>query len=102
MIRLPGLAMLILDLALVAGIVLHALRRRFDDSDKGVGNVVELPKPHPPSLRRVALFVVVCMVGSIGLIGLRSPDLSKAYRATIAQVVTAVLPAPSLVDNYVS
>src|SRR5262249_9071769 len=63
---------------------------------------VDLPKPHPPSLSRVALFVMLCLLGSIGLNGLRSPDLSRTYRAFIAHLVTAVLPEPSLVNNYVS
>lgn len=102
MIRLPGLLLLAADLALVGGFVLHALRRRFDGSDTGVGNVVTLRKPHPPSLRRVAVFVLVSVAGSIGLIGLRRPDLSDTYRALIGRLVDQVVPEPSVVDTYVS
>ena len=102
MLRLPGLLIFLLDLAVLVGIILHALRRRFDDSDRGVGNVVVLPKPHPPSLWRVACFVSVCVLGSIGLIGLRSPDLSKAYRAAVGYSTSRILPEPAVVDAYVS
>ncbi|QMU76609.1 glycosyltransferase family 2 protein [Streptacidiphilus sp. PB12-B1b] len=102
MLRLPGLLMFVLDLAVLVGIVLHALRRRFDDSDRGVGNVVVLPKPHPPSLPRVALFVGLTVLGSIALTGLRTPDLSKAYRSVVALSTTQVLPEPAVVDAYVS
>jgi hypothetical protein len=101
-LRLPGLLIFVLDLAVLVGIILHALRRRFDDSDRGVGNVVVLPKPHPPSLWRVACFLAVCVLGSIGLIGLRSPDLSKAYRSAVAYSTTRILPEPAVVDAYVS
>lgn len=101
-IRLSGLVLLVLDLALVGVIVLHALRRRFDDSDRGVGNVCTLAKPHPPSMKRVVLFCLVSIGGSIALIGLRNPDLSQTYRAVIAGMVTQVIPEPSVVDNYVS
>ncbi|WP_198047532.1 hypothetical protein [Kutzneria sp. 744] len=45
MIRLPGLVLLALNIGLIAVLVVHALRRKFDDSDRGVGNVVRLPKP---------------------------------------------------------
>ncbi|HEX4224360.1 MAG TPA: glycosyltransferase family 2 protein [Pseudonocardiaceae bacterium] len=101
-VRLSGLLLLVLDLALVGVIVLHALRRRFDDSDQGVGNVCTLKKPHPPSLRRVVLFCTVAIAGSIALIGLRNPDPSQTYRAIIAGMVNQVIPEPSVVDNYVS
>ncbi|HEX3780578.1 MAG TPA: glycosyltransferase family 2 protein [Pseudonocardiaceae bacterium] len=101
-IRFSGLLLLIADLALVATLVLRALRRRFDDSDKGVGNVVTLRKPHPPSLRRVGVFVGISVLGSIGLIGLRTPDLAKTYRSVIAALAGQVLPEPSIVDNYVA
>jgi cellulose synthase/poly-beta-1,6-N-acetylglucosamine synthase-like glycosyltransferase len=101
-LRLPGVLIFVLDLAVLVGIVLHALRRRFDDSDRGVGNVVVLPKPHPPSLARVALFVGLTVLGSIALIGLRTPDLSKAYRSVVAWSTTQVLPEPGIVDSYVS
>lgn len=102
MLRHSGLLMLALDAALVAAIVLHALRRRFDDSDRGVGNVVVLRKPHPPSLTRVAVFVAVCVLGSVGLIGLRSPDLSRTYRAVIAHMAVRIYPEPAVVNSYVS
>jgi cellulose synthase/poly-beta-1,6-N-acetylglucosamine synthase-like glycosyltransferase len=101
-LRLPGLMLLVLDLAVVIGIIMHALRRRFDDSDQGVGNVVVLPKPHKPSLWRVSAFLTVCVVGSIGLIGLRTPDLSKAYRAVVADSTSLILPEPAVVDSYAS
>jgi cellulose synthase/poly-beta-1,6-N-acetylglucosamine synthase-like glycosyltransferase len=101
-LRLPGLMLLVLDFAVVVGIILHALRRRFDDSDRGVGNVVVLPKPHPPSLWRVSAFLAVCILGSIALIGLRAPDLSKAYRAAVAASTQLVLPEPAVVDSYTS
>ncbi len=102
MIDPAGLALLLLDLALAAVIVLQALRRRYDTSDQGAGNVVKLAKPHPPSLRRVAVFVIVAIGGSILLSSLRSPDLSRLYRAAIAHLVIRVLPQPGLVDGYVS
>jgi len=101
-VRLSGLIILFLDIAFLLGIILHALRRRFDSSDRGVGNVVVLPKPHPPSLKRVGAFVAIVVLGSIGLIGLRAPDLSKTYRALVAHMVTPILPEPALVDAYVT
>lgn len=101
-VRFSGLVLLVLDLALVGVIVLHALRRRFDDSDQGVGNLCTLKKPHPPSLGRVVLFCVVAIFGSIALIALRNPDPSQTYRAVIAGMVNQVIPEPSVVDSYVS
>ena len=102
MIRWSGLAMLVLDVVVIGVIVLHALRRRFDDSDRGVGNVVRLPKPHPPSMRRVVAFVLVSVLGSVCLTALRSPDLSRTYRWALARVITSVLPLPAVVNDYVS
>ncbi len=100
MIRLPGLLLLFLDIALVGGIVLHGLTRRFDDSDKGVANLVILPKPHKASLTRVFGFIVICVFGSIVLTSLRSPDLSKTYRAVIAHMVNLIIPEPDVVSAY--
>jgi cellulose synthase/poly-beta-1,6-N-acetylglucosamine synthase-like glycosyltransferase len=102
MIDPPGLVLLLLNLALAAVIVLLALRRRYDTSDQGVGNVVRLAKPHPPSLRRVWVFVVVAIGGSIALSSVRSPDLMRLYRAVVGHLVVRVLPQPGLVDSYVS
>ncbi|MBB5895921.1 glycosyltransferase [Kutzneria kofuensis] len=102
MIRWAGLVLLALNVALIAVLVVHALRRRFDDSDRGVGNVVRLPKPHPPSLRRVAAFVVICLGGSVVLNSARSPDLSTSYRWAIGRAVTSVVPLPGVVADYVS
>ena len=100
MLRLPGLLIFLLDLAVLVGIILHALRRRFDDADRGVGNVVVLPKPHPPSLWRVAAFVTICLGGSIALVGLRTPDLAKDYRTAVAFSTTRILPEPGVVGAY--
>ena len=102
MIRWAGLVLLGLNIALIAVLVLHALRRRFDDSDRGVGNVVRLPKPHPPSLRRVGAFVLICLGGSALLNSLRSPDLSTSYRWVIGRAVTSIVPLPAVVAGYVS
>jgi cellulose synthase/poly-beta-1,6-N-acetylglucosamine synthase-like glycosyltransferase len=101
-IRWTGLVLLVVDALAIVLIVVHALRRRYDTSDPGRGNVVRLTKPHPPSLRRVGAFVLVAVAGSVALNGLRNPDLSKLYRAVIAHIVVQVLPQPAIVDNYVS
>lgn len=67
-----------------------------------MGNVVRLAKPHPPSLRRVGVFVGVAVVGSVGLTGLRWPDLSRLYRSAIGHMAVQVLPEPALVNSYVA
>lgn len=102
MIRWAGLVLLVLNIGLIAVLVVPALRRRFDDSDRGVGNVVRLPKPHPPSLRRVAAFVVICLGGSLVLNSIRTPDLSTSYRWAIGRAVTSVVPLPGVVADYVA
>ena len=102
MIRLPGLALLILDIALVAGIILHALRRRFDDTDRGAGNVVKLSKPHPPSLTRVVAFVAITLGGSLAMTGLREPDPARVYQSLVARLAAPILPEPAVIQVYVT
>jgi cellulose synthase/poly-beta-1,6-N-acetylglucosamine synthase-like glycosyltransferase len=101
-IRPAGLLVVIFDLILAVSVIVWSLARRYDDSDKGVGNRVILPPPIQATLWRVAAFVVLTIFGSIALIGLRSPDLSASYRAVVAHLTNSIVAQPGVVDQYVS
>ena len=62
MIDARGSVLLAADVIVLIVVVLNPLRRQFDDSDKGCGNVVVLPKPHQATLWRDGLFVMVAIV----------------------------------------
>jgi len=89
-------------LVVMAVIVLSPLRRAFDDSDKGRGNVVVLPPPRSVSLWRVAVFIVLCLAGATCLIALRNPDLSAMYQHAVAGLTVRVYPEPAVVNAYAS
>jgi cellulose synthase/poly-beta-1,6-N-acetylglucosamine synthase-like glycosyltransferase len=101
MINSRGIVLIGLDLLVVGGFLLHALRRRFDDSDHGVANRIILPPPRQATLLRVGAFIVLCIFGSIALIGLRNPDLSATYRAVVAHLTGLVIKEPDVVSGYV-
>jgi cellulose synthase/poly-beta-1,6-N-acetylglucosamine synthase-like glycosyltransferase len=102
MFDLGGAEMLAASIAVVGLLVLLPLRRSFDDSDKGRGNVVVLPPPRAVSLWRVGAFTVLCLVGSTALIALRSPDLSSVYRSVVSRLTVLVVPEPAVVEAYTS
>ena len=102
MISWPGLLLILADVTVVVGLIVSALRRRYDDSDKGVGNRVILPKPRRPSPARDAAFIVLCILGSISLIAIRRPDLEAVYRAMVAHLTEIVIDRPAIVSTYVA
>jgi cellulose synthase/poly-beta-1,6-N-acetylglucosamine synthase-like glycosyltransferase len=98
----PGLLLVLADLAIVVAILVSALRRRYDDSDKGVGNRVILPSPRLPSRVRDVAFVVLVVCGSIFLIAIRQPDLQTVYRSILAHLTEIVIDRPAVVSTYVA
>lgn len=100
MISPGGAAILGFDLLVAAFLVLGPLRRRGDRSDRGAGNVVVLPRPGSPSLWRVSAFVLVCMVCSTAIIGLRGLDPGRTYRNLVGSLADHVVANPALIASY--
>jgi cellulose synthase/poly-beta-1,6-N-acetylglucosamine synthase-like glycosyltransferase len=90
-----------LGLMLLAIVVLWPLKRGFDDSDKGEGQRVVLPRPRPVSLWRTASFLAIAAVLGAVVIGMRRPNLLVAYSNLVQGATNLVVRAPALVGPYV-
>jgi cellulose synthase/poly-beta-1,6-N-acetylglucosamine synthase-like glycosyltransferase len=97
-----GLFVLIFDIAVIAALILLPLRRKFDDSDKGRGNVVILPPVLRATGWRTSSFSFLCVVGSIALIAIRRPDLTSTYRSLVTHLADYVVRNPAAVADYSS
>ncbi|HEX4790668.1 MAG TPA: glycosyltransferase family 2 protein [Actinospica sp.] len=84
---------LLLLLATAAALVIvvwQPLSRRHDDSDRGTDRLVELPPFRRPSNRRLAAFLVVGLLVSTAIIGMRHPQPLQVYQGAVASLVGAV------------
>lgn len=96
-----GLALLLLDAAILAVVFLRPFTRNYDDdSDQGSGNLVVMRPPLKPSYKRCGLFVLVSLVVSVVIVGLKAPNLGDGYHALVTQLLLSVVPDPSVVDSY--
>jgi cellulose synthase/poly-beta-1,6-N-acetylglucosamine synthase-like glycosyltransferase len=95
-----GLILLFLDGMILTLIVLHGLSRNYDDSDRGSGNVVDLPPPLRPSYKRCGTFIGVSFLASVALVGLRSPNVAATYRSLVATLMGTVIHDPAAVQAY--
>jgi cellulose synthase/poly-beta-1,6-N-acetylglucosamine synthase-like glycosyltransferase len=96
-----GVVLLAVDLAAIVALLVLPLRRSFDDADKGRGNVVVLPPPKQATLTRIFTFIVICVLGSIALVAIRTPDLTALYKSAVAHLTSRVVAEPAVVDSYV-
>lgn len=95
-----ALAMLLFAAALLVGGTLWPLRRSYDTSDTGRGNLVELPRPADIGLGRPFAFVGVGLCASVLLIVLRNPAPSDIYRSLVTHLVERVVRDPGIATAY--
>ncbi|WP_042431320.1 glycosyltransferase [Streptacidiphilus anmyonensis] len=88
------LAALVLEALLLLLVTRWPLARRFDDSDRGSGRIVELPAVRRPSVPRAAAFLLVAAVVSTGIVALRHPQLFQAYQSLVADTLSATTRDP--------
>jgi cellulose synthase/poly-beta-1,6-N-acetylglucosamine synthase-like glycosyltransferase len=100
-VDMRGLALLLLDAAILAVVVLRPMSRNYDDSDQGSGSLVLMVPPLRPSYARCASFLAVSFLVSVLLVGLRSPTIVDDYYHLVEQLLLSVVPQPALVDAYV-
>ncbi|MDH6140438.1 MULTISPECIES: glycosyltransferase [Kitasatospora] len=84
-----AIALFAADLALLLLIIRLPLSRRFDDSDRGAGRIVKLPPIRRPSVPRALAFLLVGAAVSVLIVALRHPQLDQAYRAVVADTLSA-------------
>jgi cellulose synthase/poly-beta-1,6-N-acetylglucosamine synthase-like glycosyltransferase len=95
-----ALALLLADAAILAVIVGQPLSRRYDDSDRGSGTVVNLPAFGRLSLPKAWFFLAVsAAVSSIGVIG-RPSAVTELYRQALLRLLNWVIRDPSLSSAY--
>ena len=96
-----GFALLLLDAAILAVVILKPFTRSYDDdSDRGSGNLVVMKPPLKPSYRRCGLFIVTSLVVSVVIVGLKTPNLADAYHNLVTELLLSVIPDPTTVDGY--
>ncbi|HEX9527100.1 MAG TPA: glycosyltransferase [Streptosporangiaceae bacterium] len=101
MYNYAALALLLADAAVLAGIVLQPLSRRYDDSDRGSGTVVKLPAFGRQSLPKVGFFLAVSVTVGTLLIIDRHPGVNQLYHQALLRLLNWVIRDPSLVSAYV-
>ncbi|MDH6108457.1 cellulose synthase/poly-beta-1,6-N-acetylglucosamine synthase-like glycosyltransferase [Kitasatospora sp. MAP12-15] len=83
------IALLAADVLLMLLIVRQPLSRTFDDSDRGSGQIVQLPPVRRPSLPRLVSFLVVGACVCTLIVALRHPQLDQAYSSLVADTLSA-------------
>ncbi|MEZ0089226.1 glycosyltransferase family 2 protein [Streptacidiphilus sp. EB129] len=97
----PGtIALLAVDLALLLLLVRWPLSRRFDDSDRGAGRIVQLPPIRRPSIPRALSFLLVGAAVSTLIVALRHPQLAQAYNSLVADTLSAANSDTHLTTMY--
>jgi glycosyltransferase involved in cell wall biosynthesis len=100
-VDLRGLALLLLDAAVLAVVVLKPMSRTYDDSDQGSGSLVLMVPPLRPSYARCSWFLGISFLVSVVLVGIRSPGPVGIYYGVVEQLLLSVVPQPAVVDTYV-
>lgn len=95
-----ALALLLADIAVLAVIVLQPLSRRYDDSDRGRGTMVNLPAFGRPSWPRAGFFLAVSAAVGTGLVVIRNPPVTQRYHQALLRLLTWVIRDPSVVNAY--
>jgi cellulose synthase/poly-beta-1,6-N-acetylglucosamine synthase-like glycosyltransferase len=95
-----ALALLLADTAVLAVIVLQPLSRRYDDSDRGRGTMVNLPAFGRPSWPRAGFFLAVSAAVGTGLVLNRHPPVTQRYHQVMLHLLTWVIQDPSVVNAY--
>jgi cellulose synthase/poly-beta-1,6-N-acetylglucosamine synthase-like glycosyltransferase len=95
-----ALALLLADAAVLAAIIVQPLSRRFDDSDRGSGTVVNLPAFGRQSLPRAASFLAMSIAVGTGLVLDRHPSVTTLYHQVLLRLLTWVIRDPLLVNAY--
>ncbi len=100
-VDMRGLALLLIDAAILAFVVLKPMSRSYDDSDQGTGSRVLMIAPLRPNYARCGSFLAISFLMSLLLVGLYSPTLVDAYYGVVEQMLLSVIPQPAVVDTYV-
>jgi cellulose synthase/poly-beta-1,6-N-acetylglucosamine synthase-like glycosyltransferase len=95
-----ALALLLADAAVLAVIVVQPLSRRYDDSDRGSGTIVDLPAFGRLSLPRAGFFLTVAAAVGTFFVFVRHPAVTVLYHEALRRLLTWVIPDPSLVHSY--
>ncbi len=95
-----GVLILALDGLVLFAIVARSLWRSYDHSDRGRGSIVALEAPLRPSYRRCAAFLLIALVGSVALVGMRSPDPTVLYDHLVGRLLLLAVPSPAAVAGY--
>jgi cellulose synthase/poly-beta-1,6-N-acetylglucosamine synthase-like glycosyltransferase len=100
MFDFTALTLLLADAAVLAVLIVQPLSRRYDDSDRGSGTVVELPAFGRLSLPRAGFFLAVgAAVASIFVIN-RNPGATALYHQALVRLLTWVVKDAALVHAY--
>ena len=95
-----ALALLLADVAVLAVIVVQPLSRRYDDSDRGRGTVVQLPPFGRQSLPRTGFFLVVAIAVGTTIIVDRHPGVAQLYHQALLHLLNWLIRDPPLVESY--
>lgn len=87
MINYHALALFTLDAIVLAYLIVQPLSRRFDDSDRGSGNVIDLPPFGKPSLPRAGWFLAVSTVVVLLIVAAHDPSGAQLYRSLLARTL---------------
>ncbi|HLI38419.1 MAG TPA: glycosyltransferase family 2 protein [Streptosporangiaceae bacterium] len=96
-----ALVLLLADVAVLAIIVFQPLSRRYDDSDRGRGTVVNMQAVGRPSLPRAGFFLAVSAAVSSGLVLDRHPPAIALYHQALLRLLSWVIRDPPLVNAYI-
>jgi cellulose synthase/poly-beta-1,6-N-acetylglucosamine synthase-like glycosyltransferase len=100
MYDVKGLIFLLVDALILACLIRQPLSRRFDDSDKGAGQVIRLPQYRAHSLGRDASFFAVAALVGIAVLVIGSAKLTGMYRNLVIFVVSSAVRDPAAVQAY--
>jgi cellulose synthase/poly-beta-1,6-N-acetylglucosamine synthase-like glycosyltransferase len=102
MYDVKGLVFLLLDALILAGLIWQPLSRRFDDSDKGAGQVIRLPQYRKHSLWMDGSFFAVGALVAIAVLVIGSSRLTKIYQNLVVYTLTSAVRDPAAVQSYTS
>lgn len=91
--------LLAFDALLLIGVILWPLSRRFDDSDQGSGNLVQLTPPLRPSLRRCGMFTLVCLAACAVELAVQNPSAFSLYQSLVGRLAETGYHDPRAIHN---
>jgi cellulose synthase/poly-beta-1,6-N-acetylglucosamine synthase-like glycosyltransferase len=94
------IALLVATFVVLLAVTVQPLSRRYDDSDRGSGAVVDMPPLRRRSFPRAFVFLGLAAVMSVGLVGMRDPTSTAAYENFVAQVLAFATRDPADAQIY--